>query len=127
MRMGARIKQILDRRGLSQAELVGKVAELEPGTLSALIVRDSRFSEHAQEIAKALNVSLDYLLFGTESDQIEPNKTGEVSAQDITELIQLFAACDQAGRESILTLCRVQSAESNINNGNPADKRQRRS
>jgi SOS-response transcriptional repressor LexA len=63
MAMGSRIRDALDERGISQAELARK-ANVDEATISALIKRDSARSEYAPTIARALNVSLEWLLTG---------------------------------------------------------------
>ncbi len=124
MRMGARIEQILKDRGMSQADLLKKIPDMEPGTLSALIVRKSRFSENALAIARALGVSLEYLIFGEESDESQAAPKDALSASDVAELVTLFAACDQRGRQSILETCRAQADEFSGQNRTADNQRQ---
>jgi len=64
MRMGKRLKQELDARGMKPVELCALVPDLDLGTLSALYSRDSGNSKFAPAIAKALDVELHWLLTG---------------------------------------------------------------
>lgn len=110
MNMGARIKELLQERGWKQIDLLERVPEMEAGSLSALINRDSRFSEHALGIANAFGVSLNYLLFGSDrhtSDSSQRDVGSDLNAQDVCELLALYGACDPAGREFIKATARA--------------------
>jgi SOS-response transcriptional repressor LexA len=63
MALGARIAEALKAKEKSQAWLA-REAGVDEATVSALITRDSRRSEHAPAIASALGVSLNWLLSG---------------------------------------------------------------
>lgn len=64
--MGSRIRARLDELGWKQRDLLDRVPDLEVGTLSALIARDSRKSEFSEEIAEALGVTHRWLTSGQE-------------------------------------------------------------
>lgn len=64
MAMGARIKERLDELGWKQVELLRLVPDLTVGTLSAMIARDSKRSEHSEAIAEALGLAHRYLQSG---------------------------------------------------------------
>lgn len=122
--MGARIKELLQQRGWRQIDLLERVPEMDAGALSALITRDSRFSEHAYGIAKAFDVSLDYLIFGID-DRAANNSTAsahDLTATDVCELLTAYAALDEAGRSFVLDAARAR-----LQHTTTANKRQRRS
>jgi hypothetical protein len=64
MNMGRRIQQMLDELNMSQSDLIDRVPDLSPQSLSAMIKRDTKTSEHAPEISTALGVQLLWLLTG---------------------------------------------------------------
>lgn len=64
MNLGGRIKKRLTELGWTQAELLDRVPEMSPGTLSATITRDAKKSDFASAIAKALRVRLEWLQSG---------------------------------------------------------------
>lgn len=127
MNMGARIKQLLEARGWKQIDLLDRVPDLDAKSLSALIGRDSRFSEYALGIAKAFGVSLDYLIFGVEGKAAEQPATSPASAietEEVVELLSLYGACDESGRRFILDAARARTQHTKALT---TDKRQRRS
>lgn len=128
MNMGARIKGLLAERGWKQADLLERVPEMDAGALSAIINRDSRFSEYALGISKAFGVSLDYLIFGIEDQPAKTvtqvtDSTAPLNTDDVCELLTLYGACDEAGRAFVrdAARARVKHASSAL------DKRKRRS
>lgn len=66
MNMGKRIAQRLRELGWKQTHLLDKVPDLSPGTLSAIILRDSKRSEFVSQIASALGVTVNWLQDGVE-------------------------------------------------------------
>lgn len=60
--MGGRIKERLDELRWKQRDLLARVPDLDPGTLSALITRDSKKSDYSEAIAEALGVNHRWLL-----------------------------------------------------------------
>lgn len=66
MNLGGRIRQRLDELGWERSRLIELVPDLTPANLSALIRRDSKRSEFDEQIAKALGVSLLWLVYGYE-------------------------------------------------------------
>lgn len=133
MNMGKRIKLLLEERGWKQSELCERVPDMEPKVLSALIKRDSRFSEYALGIARAFGVPLDYLIFGASQPGQASNdvivaplgKASKVTTDEVCDLVQLYGSCDQSGRATILNVARAEAAES-ISDGRAADNRKRR-
>lgn len=92
MNMGKRIEQRLRELGWKQSDLLERIPDLEKGTLSALIARDSAKSMFSQQIADALGVSHAWLVDGTvprsensQSSQ-ESSDTGTVPISDTVEL-----------------------------------------
>jgi SOS-response transcriptional repressor LexA len=63
MGMGSRLKEALDRRGLTQAQLA-RATGVDEATISALIKRDSTRSDFASKLAAGLGVQLPWLLSG---------------------------------------------------------------
>lgn len=112
MNMGARIKELLEQRGWKQIDLLERVPELDSKSLSAIIKRDSRFSECALGIAKAFGVTLDYLIFGVDDQAASAPASSQAAIKDMTgdeliELLTLYGACDQAGRSFIRDAARA--------------------
>lgn len=66
MKMGGRIALRLAELGWQQVDLIRRVPDLEPATLSALVQRDSSASKWSDAIAGALGVSHSWLVHGTE-------------------------------------------------------------
>jgi SOS-response transcriptional repressor LexA len=66
MALGARIKDRLTEIGWDQVDLLAAVPDLNAGTLSALITRDSEKSRFSEAIAEALGVSHRWLLEGVQ-------------------------------------------------------------
>ncbi len=64
MNMGGRIKERLEELGWKQRDLLERVEGLEPGTLSAMISRDSKRSDRTDQIAAALRVTIGWLTRG---------------------------------------------------------------
>jgi SOS-response transcriptional repressor LexA len=64
MNMGKRIAARLNELGWKQVDLLRAVPDLDSKTLSALIIRDSKRSEFAGQIADALSVNVRWLLDG---------------------------------------------------------------
>lgn len=76
MNMGGRIEQRLKELGWKQVDLLARVPELDAGTLSDLIRRDSKRSEFAARIASAMGVTLLWLLDGKEPKETPTVGTG---------------------------------------------------
>lgn len=76
MNLGRRIELLLEQKGWLQRDLLDRVPDLEAATLSALIRRDSKRSDAAPEIARALGVSLEYLLGRTDDPAPRDNAAG---------------------------------------------------
>lgn len=119
MNMGARIKELLKARGWKQSDLLERVPDLDAKSLSAVINRDSRFSEYALGIAKGLGVSLDYLIFGVEDHAtVVPAPSADpvlgITTDEVVELLRLYGACDQAGRNFIRDAARARLKHSTL-------------
>lgn len=65
MNMGKRIALRLRELGWRQTDLLDRIPDLSPGTLSAMILRDSKRSEFTTQIAGALGVTGNWLQDGT--------------------------------------------------------------
>src|SRR5688572_29057298 len=63
MAMGSRVKEAIDARQTTQADLA-RLSGVDEATISALIKRDSTRSEYAPQLADALQISLHWLLTG---------------------------------------------------------------
>jgi len=72
MNLGSRIKKRLEQLGWERSRLIELVPDLTPANLSALIRRDSKRSEFDEEIAKALGVSLLWLVYGHDEEREPP-------------------------------------------------------
>jgi hypothetical protein len=68
MNIGGRIDQKLSDLRWERKDLLEKVPELSVQSLSALIKRDSKRSELDEDIAKALGVSVLWLVYGHEDE-----------------------------------------------------------
>lgn len=130
MNMGARIKGLLTERGWKQADLLERVPEMDAGALSAIIKRDSRFSEYALGISRAFGVSLDFLIFGIEerpasaaAPAVEAGGGSLLNAEEVCELLTLYGACDEAGRSFIRDAARARA----MHTATAVDQRKRRS
>lgn len=111
MNMGARIEELLKQRDMKQVDLLKKVPELDAKALSAAINRDSRFNEFALEIAEALGVSLEYLLFGVDRKSSVASSRQEdhrqfLPTEEACELLHLYGSCGNDGRTIILNTAR---------------------
>ncbi len=140
MNMGERLRRILEERKLRQTDLLEMVPDLDSKSLSAIIKRDSRFSEYALGIAKALEIPLEYLIFGVGNPTLKSssgdvtNKAisqekppGFLSPEEISELVSLYAASSDRGRAFILETARSSVAELGIDSsGSPAQNQRKR-
>ena len=79
MGMGRRIQQRLDDLGWGQVDLLSRIPEMSPATLSALILRDSSMSNWSAQIAEALGVSHRWLQDG-EGPMANGPSSADVSA-----------------------------------------------
>ena len=75
MAIGKRIEQRLKDLGWNRQDLLREVPELTPQALSNLIRRDSVRSEWDERIARALSVSVLWLVYGREPYSAAPNVT----------------------------------------------------
>lgn len=82
MNMGKRIEQCLDELGWKQVQLLDKVPDLSPSALSALIKRDSKWSDFAEEIAEALGVEFRWLLTGKGNQWVNRKTVAHPVRQD---------------------------------------------
>lgn len=83
MTLGQRIQDRLKELGKNQAWLCTKVAGLEIGTLNALVVRKSKNSKFALQIAKELNVSLEWLVTGQDQKITNQKEALSNGSQDL--------------------------------------------
>lgn len=99
MAMGKRIKQCLDDLGWKPSDLLDRVPELSPQSLSALTTRDSKTSTFAGKIANALGVRLDWLLFGSGDQWVLSGPIGIASLDG-------GSSSSQPGQDDVLKLLR---------------------
>ena len=89
LEFGERLKQLRKRNGFSQRELAKKTG-LHHGQYGRYERGDSKpYAETLTKIADALNVSVDYLLEGTEEDAITANVKDKDLLTLFTEVEQL--------------------------------------
>lgn len=74
MALGLRVKEAREYRGLTQGELADAI-EWSQQALSTLEKRDSKKSAYSSQIAKALDVDLDWLIMGVGSMSATDSKT----------------------------------------------------
>lgn len=67
MNLGSKIRQIIDRKGLTLGELA-RLSRVDVKTLYAIVERDSVRSKFASQIAAALEVSVEEILSDTDED-----------------------------------------------------------
>lgn len=79
MNMGKRIALRLRELGWRQTDLLDRIPDLSPGTLSAMILRDSKRSEFVTQIAEALGVTGNWLQEGT-NPKFTPGMFGDALA-----------------------------------------------
>lgn len=91
MNMGGRIKLRLEELGWGQIDLLNRVPELEVGTLSALITRDSKRSVFAPQIAAALGVRLEWLISGEGDKLFGKQKSNVTPGPDIKTVYPLIS------------------------------------
>ncbi len=139
MNMGERLRQILEDRKLRQADLVEMVDGLDSKSLSAIIKRDSRFSEYALGISKALNLSLEFLIFGEDDPSAEMRNDGNnlpatandttqqnISADELCELVRIFCHSGPVARERILKAARFATDPNDADRIQPSSDNQRK-
>lgn len=73
MNLGKRIEKTLGDLRLERKDLLARVPDLTPQALSNLICRDSKRSEWDEAIAKALGVSVLWLVYGKPAQEKTPN------------------------------------------------------
>ncbi|EAZ96991.1 XRE family transcriptional regulator, partial [Marinobacter sp. ELB17] len=81
MALGQRLKEVRVQRGMSQAKL-GALADLTQAAIGALESRDSKHSSMALQLARALHVSVDWLVTG-EGPKSVPDADGECGDTDL--------------------------------------------
>jgi len=81
MALGQRVKEARLQRGMSQAKL-GALADLTQAAIGALESRDSKHSSMALQLARALHVSVDWLVAG-EGPKSVPDADGECGDADL--------------------------------------------
>lgn len=86
MNLGKRIEKRLGELGWERNDLLRRVPGLTAQSLSALITRDSRRSEHDVAIANVLGVSLVWLVSGQGEKTAIDSRTGEKQADDIINI-----------------------------------------
>lgn len=108
MNMGARIRSERARQGISQqklAKLANVSGDYPQSVISRLETRDSRWSEYAADIARALGVTLDWLISGAEPKH-------PLSTSDL-ELYELLQSMPNSSKAAIRTLLQSTSHKAN--------------
>lgn len=85
MALGENLKLIRERLGLSQQQLSDKTGNIvSQGAISAIEKRNSKTSEFVGALAKALNVSVQTLMYGDGSDEpASIDRNGAVDSFDV--------------------------------------------
>lgn len=106
MALGKRIEQRLEALGWQRRDLLEKLPDLSPQALSNLITRDSVRSEWDLQIAKALDVSVLWLVYGIEQDYPSVASAPNVTALNVQEpaLMELMGIAGQLSERGIYEL-----------------------
>lgn len=110
MNIGKRIVERLAELKWQRRDLLDAVDDLSAQALSNLIVRDSKRSEWDQQIAKALGVSVMWLVYGEESshtdhidDSPELAKVHDFHGEKTQSVIEIMAQLDEGRKADVLT------------------------
>ncbi len=113
MNMGKRIASRLAELGWKQKDLVDKVPDLTPQTLSNLVSRDSERSKWEREIAESLGVTVEWLVYGDEA-AISAGVVQMPEPAEIAEVSALMRAMTPAGRDMVLCCARMVAAHHSV-------------
>lgn len=132
MNIGKRIEQRLNELNWERKDLLAKVPDLSTAALSNLIRRDSKRSEWDERIARALEVSVMWLVYGKETDVYPSGTTHRVSEPGnitpfqaaphpaVAEVIQLMTHTDELGKGMMLAKARDIAKERALQTNKPA-------
>lgn len=122
MNIGGRILERLKFLGWERKDLLERVPNLTPQSLSNLIVRDSVRSEYDVAIAEALGVSVMWLVYGVAdySPAIIRPITIESPSKDELDLLNIYRGLDDISKGKLLERAQVIADESK-----PAKRRRR--
>lgn len=111
MNIGGRIAQRLTALGWERKELLSRVPDLTPQALSNLITRDSKRSEWDEAIAQALGVSVLWLVYNyDEQDLGEKGPLTVAFSNDEQALLEGFRIADPSLKRAMLALAREAQA-----------------
>lgn len=116
MAIGKRIEKRLADLGWERRDLLAELPTLTPQALSNLILRDSKRSEWDQAIAKALRVSVNWLVYGDEQSYTPANvvnfcvKEPEFSGR-IGELVQLAETMSDEAQRELIGMAKLLAAQ----------------
>lgn len=109
MNIGKRIEQRLQELGWERNDLLARVPDLSPQSLSNLIRRDSKRSEWDTKIAEALDVDVVWLVYGELPSRVEsPKAHYDVSklTPDENLLLRAFRGASNDARQLLLQMAR---------------------
>jgi transcriptional regulator with XRE-family HTH domain len=99
--IGTRIRTVRRDRGLTQDELAGKVGVSRSAVAQWETGRAGQVTGNLSRIAGALEVNVEYLMYG--DDKRAP---GEVRQGDEVALLRLYRECDPEDRQMLLRTAR---------------------
>ena len=127
MNLGKRIEARLKELEWERSRLLGAVYGLTPQALSNLIVRDSRRSEWDVEIAKALGVSVSWLVYGEEiggsknaAEPLADQYTADSLSADERSIIAGYRASSAERKKIMLDIAATALAEQSTVKAPPA-------
>ena len=128
MALGNRVKQIREAKKLSQAELAEKVG-ISQQAIGLLEQRDSDSSKFLVELAKALEVSPEWLKTGTNSKEITHNNL-LTPAELLAQQLKQFASEGKLSPDDInfinntlQHLVKLKESQDAVANGTAPDKK----
>ena len=102
MNMGRRIAARLAELGWKQKDLVDRVPDLTPQTLSNLVKRDSHRSDWERAIADALGVSVSWLVYGQEDVPSATKATPPADSAEVSKVSALMRRMTPTGKAMVL-------------------------
>ena len=99
--IGTRISTIRRERGLTQDELADQVGVSRSAVAQWETGRTGQVTGNLSRIADALEVNVEYLMYGNDK-----RAAGDVRQGDELALLRLYRACDPADRQMLLHTAR---------------------
>lgn len=131
MKLGKRIEHRLKELNWERKALYDAIPELTPQALSNLITRDSKRSEWDLKIAAALNVPVDWLVYGSEITYqpsaeastvnlraAEPGSVHEFHSSQTAAVIKIMAGLSQDRQNEVLAFAQERQLLQATNNQN---------